>query len=442
MREIWQQANLEGRVLLVLAAALLIGAVSLAAARGPLALGVLAVLLAVGEVGARVAARLLSRREGLIAIDEVPPITEAMLDRFYDHGFDPELGWIRKANTAKKDRGRYAYHIDEHGSRMNPGHEHLPVTFSTYGDSYTFCREAEDSETWQWFLAERSGRHVLNFGVGNYGFDQALLRLEREYPANPTPVVIMGVVPQTFARNMSVWKHYNEFGNVLAFKPRFVVGDGDQVRLVRNPIRGREQFFRIADHLAEIQQNDYFYERRFKREALRSPFIAAWLVNWRSLVLGPAKLARRAASRFGVAEEAMSVLVSRYLDRGSVSQTAALVREIEPRRVFEYLVDRFVAAGERLGFVPVLAMLPMRDDLHWIRRYGNFYEHVLAAVGDRLIVVDAAPALLAAGPPRALYGEWHYSPRGNQVIADVIASRVVSLLSRLDAATPVAARIH
>jgi hypothetical protein len=442
VKELWRQADLEGRILLGLGGVVLAGLVVAALTRGPLAVAVLIAAMAVLESAAGAAARMLSRRDGLVAIDEVPRITAAMLDRFYVHGFDPELGWIRKANTFKKDLGRYAYRVDERGSRANPGHEKLPLTFSTYGDSYTFCREVEDSETWQWFLAERTGRQVLNFGVGNYGLDQAILRLEREYPSNPTPIVIVGVVPQTFARNLSVWKHYNEFGNVLAFKPRFVVDEVGQSRLVENPIRTREQFLRLADHLDAIQRDDYFYERRFTREALRAPFCAAWLVNWRSLALGPAKLLRRATTRFGLGDESVSVFVSRYLDRGSVAQTAALMRESEPRRVFEYLVDRLVAAGRRWSFVPVLAMLPMRDDLHWIRRYGLYYEDALAAIADRILVVDAAPALLTAGPTRTLYRQWHYSPRGNQIVADVVASRVSSLVAQVESARTVPLTAH
>lgn len=420
MMETWRRADLEGRLLLGTACAILLAVAGwLESTRGPLALVALAAGLLLAEAGARGGARLLAKRDGLVTIDEMPRVTNAMVDRFYDHGFDAELGWIRKANTSKKDLGRYAYRIDHRGSRANPGHEELPLTFSTYGDSYAFCREVEDNETWQWYLAERTGRNVLNFGVGNYGLDQALLRLEREYPSNPTPIVVMGIVPQTIARNLSVWKHYNEFGNVMAFKPRYVP-DGDRLRLLKNPIDSREKFLRIADYLPEIQRHDYFYERRFKREALRAPFLASWLINWRGFLLAPAKTARRAAARLGIMEETMSLIVSRYLDRGGVAQTAALVHEAEALHVFEGLVDRFAAAGRRLGFTPVLAMLPMRDDLHWIRRRGIFYAAALSKVSDRVIVVDAAAALLASGPVRLLYREWHYSPAGNQVVASVI----------------------
>ncbi len=74
---------------------------------------------------------------------------------------------------------------------------------------------------------------VDNFGVGNYGFDQALLRLERELPSLECRVVIMGVVPETISRVQSYWKHYFEYGNTLAFKPRFIL-EGD--RLVHHPL--------------------------------------------------------------------------------------------------------------------------------------------------------------------------------------------------------------
>ena len=156
--------------------------------------------------------------------DENPDIDEEGLKRFIEHGFDSELGWVRKPNTEHEEVGREGktkYHIGIHGSRLNPDHENLKKCISTYGDSFCFCRQNNDDTTWQWYLSELTNTNVLNFGVGNYGLDQSLLRVKREYHKEETPVVIMCVVPSTIVRVLCVWKHYNEYGNIFGFKPRF-----------------------------------------------------------------------------------------------------------------------------------------------------------------------------------------------------------------------------
>jgi len=39
--------------------------------------------------------------------DEIPTLSESGLKKFLPHGFDPELGWIRKPNTSHEEIGKY-----------------------------------------------------------------------------------------------------------------------------------------------------------------------------------------------------------------------------------------------------------------------------------------------------------------------------------------------
>lgn len=438
MKTTWRHASTEGRVLIAAALGASAAALGWLVSTGRLLDAVLLVAgLLAAEIAAMAAARLLSKKDGIVAIDETPRITEAMLDRFFEHGFDPELGWIRKPNTTKKDLGKYPYRIDERGSRANPGHERLPLLISTYGDSYTFCREVEDHETWQWHLAEATGSNVLNFGVGNYGFDQALLRFEREYGANPTPIVVMAVVPSTLARILSVWKHYNEFGNLFAFKPRYVL-EGDDLRLLPNPIDRREKFFALGEHLPAVQASDYFYGTRFQREALRPPYLVSSLVNWRGMLLGPAKAARRIAMRLRLDEAPFAAIIAR-LDGGSVRQVAALYAQAEPRRLLVRLAQEFAARVRARGAHPLVVFLPMKDDMFHMRRHGHFYDTAVREIARDVEVVDLAPALREAGPIPALYREWHYSPAANRIVGEVIARALQPLLAAVQRQKPRAA---
>ena len=79
------------------------------------------------------------------------------------------------------------------------------------------CRQVGDGETWESALGRKMRTGVLNYGVGNYGLDQALLRYEKTQLPDTVDTVVMAVVPETICRIQSYWKHYLEFGNIMAF---------------------------------------------------------------------------------------------------------------------------------------------------------------------------------------------------------------------------------
>jgi hypothetical protein len=159
--------------------------------------------------------------------DQKPVLSDYGLKKFLLQGFDQELGWVRKPNTEHFEYGKYGRTIwktNEKGSRLNPKFEDVKSKISCYGDSFTFCRQVNDDETWEYYLSKITKTNVLNFGVGNYGMDQAILRLQREFPKNQTEIVIIAVVPDSIRRILNVWKHYFEYGNTFGFKPRFILG--------------------------------------------------------------------------------------------------------------------------------------------------------------------------------------------------------------------------
>jgi len=202
----------------------------------------------------------------IIQKDESPKLSEDGLKNFFSHGYDPVLGWIRKPNSHNSEKGRdntTNWNINSRGSRTNPENEHLSSKISCYGDSFTFARQVNDDETWEYFLSKLLNTNVQNFGVGNYGLDQSLLRLKREFLKNKTEIVILSVVPDTISRIVSVWKHYYEYGNTFGFKPRFYLKN-NELCLFNNPIDTELKFQKYDSYLSEIQKFDFFYKRKFK----------------------------------------------------------------------------------------------------------------------------------------------------------------------------------
>ena len=162
----------------------------------------------------------------IISKDERPKLSKTGLKKFIHHGYDSELGWVRKPLTEHEEigkNGKTIWHIDKNGARNNPIIGFKEGKISCYGDSFTFARQVNDNETWNYYLSELTKTNIQNFGVGNYGIDQSLLRLKREFKKYPSDMVILGVVPDTISRILSVWKHYYEYGNTFGFKPRFEI---------------------------------------------------------------------------------------------------------------------------------------------------------------------------------------------------------------------------
>jgi hypothetical protein len=363
------------------------------------------------------------------AEDECPTPDGDSLRRFLDHGYDPVLGWDRKAGTAKtepvksvgEERRRFAestYTINERKARTNPGHEHLPVTISTYGDSFAFSRHVDDDETWQWYLSDRTGTNVVNFGVGNYGLDQAFLRLRREIEGQPSRVVVMMVVPETISRIINIWKHYSEYGNTLGFKGRFVLENGG-LRWLDNPIDQPEKFGDIPAHVKWIQRHDGCYRKKFRQDVIRLPYSAS-LVRDRSrrLPLLRALLARKLNRHDEeVANRPWELILQRnsefthelYRDAESVGLLCALIREF----------GRYV---RQFGSTPVFVFATYFEDVAFLAENHHFYQGVIDRVERELAVVDLGKAL--GGHPTLedlyvsrFYGA-HFSAAGNRFVAE------------------------
>ena len=213
--------------------------------------------------------------------DKFPIIDKHGLKKFMEHGFDPEFGWIRKPNTEHEENGKFGktnWHTNDVGARLNPGFENIPSAISCFGDSFTFSRQVNDNETWPNKLSALCNTNVLNRGIGNHGLDQAYLLMKREIPKHPTPVVIMGVVPDTISRILSRWKHFYEYGNTFAFKPAFHLIKGNLVLLPNLGVT-EENIINYKEKYREITESDFFYSRKFCDEIFSFPYFFSFFRN-------------------------------------------------------------------------------------------------------------------------------------------------------------------
>lgn len=352
--------------------------------------------------------------------DLSPAINPEGLRRFIESGWDPELGWTRKPNTSKEERGAEnritRYSIGPDSARVNPGFENASPAILLYGDSYAFARQVNDNETWAHFLSQSLGQNVVNKGVGNFGFDQALLRLEREQPEKTVRTVVIAVVPETICRVLSVWKHFSEYGNTLAVKPRFDLRP-DGLTLIENRIRTPDDFNRLDEHLSFFKEADFFYRRKFSRDMIRFPYLFHVLRNARrNLPLMAAALADKVT---GSKDRMMNQIM-----RNNIRLTAALYSENGPTALLDALIERYRSFAQTHGVRPVLIFVPQLHDLIYIRRYGHYYQAFLERVRKGgLEVVDLAPVLLTRASDRLYVNDifgGHLSVYGNRLVADAL----------------------
>ena len=367
----------------------------------------------------------------IIDKDEFPILSETALKKFISHGFDKELGWSRKANTSHEEIGKHnritKWTINSKTARTNPSFDELNSKISCYGDSFTFCRQVNDNETWEHFLSKLLDTNVPNFGVGNHGIDQSLLRLKRNFLLHKTDTVILTVVPDTISRIVSVWKHYYEYGNTFGFKPRFVLKN-NELQLIKNPIDDESKFYRYRDFLDEIRNNDFFYGKKFKKEKISFPYSVSVLKNARrnlSIIYWVYKINNLKKQNKDIS--AISWNPNKIIMDINLKWRLKLFEDNNVRKLFRKIIEEYVSYSKINGFTPVFAFIPQKDDLLFIKTKNNYYETFLKELSNinGLYVIDLTDCLIKIDNLEPLFSDdnsygGHYSKEGNQLIADKI----------------------
>ncbi|MCB0337276.1 MAG: hypothetical protein KDD62_13255, partial [Bdellovibrionales bacterium] len=164
--------------------------------------------------------------------------------------FDAGLGWKHPYQTKFGER---------------PRDLSFPQTWmATFGDSYTHCDQVQNNETYQHFLSKNLHMNVLNFGVGGYGTDQALLRFREAFPKVQSPVVAIGLITENINRIVNVFRKFYYPKTALSLsKPRFMLTKDQNLTLIPNPIQSSTEIEKLAnpEFLATLAPYDYWYNR-------------------------------------------------------------------------------------------------------------------------------------------------------------------------------------
>ena len=366
----------------------------------------------------------------IVEKDKIPILDKHGLSKFISHGFDPELGWVRKPNTSHDETGKFGktnWTINQFCARTNPNFDNLESNTSCYGDSFTFSRQVNDDETWVHYLSEFTNSNVINFGVGNYGVDQALLRLKREFPKHPTKIVIMGVVPETICRIVSVWKHYYEYGNTFGFKPRFILKN-NSLNLIENIIDSKDKFEKYQNYLEDINRYDFFYKNKFLKEKISFPYCITILKNLRrnfGIINWVQKINQRKNNNFDCTDiewNTMKIIMKINLD-----WRVKLFQDNETCELLKQILVEYANYGKKQNFKPVFIFLPQKDDILFIKKNFNFYHNFVNELKkiENLFCIDITKDMINIKEIDRMFSDnneygGHYSKDGNQKVAELI----------------------
>lgn len=360
--------------------------------------------------------------------DESPTFDTQALQKFMDYSFDPHLGWVRRPNSSgieNGQKGQITFHIDAAGSRANTLSK-APPFMAAFGDSYTFCRQVEDDETWEAQLSQQKGFGVLNFGVGNYGVDQALLRYESMALPDTVRIVVMGFVPETICRIHSYWKHYLEFGNTFAFKPRFMLDSEGRLILLENLVRSAEDFSVLHEKLPEIREADGFYKKKFRSHQFRFPYTFSLMRNpLKQSMLIFAVAIRGLWRALGISGDRVENFPFTLVMKNNLRDAYRLYSDSKSTALLSAVLLRFKEEAQRRGHIPLVVVMPQLLDLKLNKNKAVPYQDYFSALARQLPVLDLTGKFVDAGFEKLYVNDQyggHLSADGNLVVAEEISN--------------------
>lgn len=365
----------------------------------------------------------------ITARDTCPDLDAKALSKFIKTSYDPELGWVRKPNTEGRDKlgnSFTTFSMDDNGCR-NDTNRGTPPRIAVFGDSYAFCRQVYDNETWEHHLGQSLGIDVLNYGVGNYGVDQALLRMEREQIPDSVDVTVMAFVPETICRVLSYWKHYLEFGNTFAFKPRFVL-NGDGLTLIPNAMRKSEDYQLYETHLARVASNDFFYEYKFRRLQFRLPYTLSFFRSpVRHCRLLFALMKRSLYRIVGIRKVEIEDLPFSEVMWFNTNQAYDLYRDADATALLRAIFVRFAEHSKKTGCKPLVMVMPQLTDLEMPNEKredcARFYRELNLEVPTLDLTDHFSDDELKTMYTNDQYGG-HFSSEGNRKVAKVVEQHI------------------
>ncbi len=316
--------------------------------------------------------------------------------------FHPVLGWDFPPGVAYRDFQGIIYNHDPDGSRRTcTTFRTTPIL--TYGDSFTYCDQVPDDQTWQTHLANKLGVNVLNFGVDGYGTDQAYLKYQF-YGNRSAKLVMLGILPENINRVVNIFRPFYVYEEPWGLtKPMFVKTEKG-FHLIPNPLDSALEIDKLSDQafLKQLGELDYWYCLDKRMPSFTFPYVIS-LYKWR-----------------------------KYLGLSSSSpirNRLNLYSDPHALGVMCHVVDLFVETARSRGAVPIVVIMPHKDYVIEVIENGisdadNLLRYLRA---KKIAYIDAIQVMAQMKPTRRQLEKWyegHATVEGNRILANIIFDRL------------------
>lgn len=317
--------------------------------------------------------------------DEFPSFDKNKFNNYIKNSYDKNLGWIRKPNTKGFDtsgKKKIKYIIDSDGSRKS-NYKNKKKLGASFGDSYVFGREVENSQTWQENISKKENFCILNFGLGNYGLDQAIIKYKNTRLKSSNKFVIMGMVPENICRIQSEWKHFNEFGNIHGFKPKYYLKKNKLI-LRKNPISKKTKVENLNKIIKKIMVTDRFYNEKFNKKAFKFPYTFKFFKDFKfNLKIIYIYLIKNSGDR-------NNFYMLEVMKR-NILQSHNMYKEEYSQKLFLKLIEKLVTIAKKRNHKVFLVIIPQYLDVKFEGTnifYKEFFKKYVSKKIDLLDLTD------------------------------------------------------
>ncbi|HEB72742.1 MAG TPA: hypothetical protein ENI77_08995 [Nitrospirae bacterium] len=305
------------------------------------------------------------------------------------------ISWSNSFQSANSIENKNVYGV----SRPTP-YSSDNILISTYGDSFTYCQDVKDSETWQYYLSQNTDSKALNYGVKGYGTGQALLKLmERLKAGHKTRIVILGILSENIARVVNLNnKYYWSTGSYRNFKPA-LVKDGASYKWVGDYIKRLSYKEGRLEAINAVEQYDFWYSQNKYRPKIGFPYLISAVDTIRYFLF----------------------YVKRWPDLWQDKNAVDIMRHI---------LDNFYKLSKKHKFIPVILFIPHGYDLKRKEKgletsYARFKNEIKKENGGKFdLVIDASQGDYDSSKFHLKPYVGHASAFGNRWIAKAVYSEL------------------
>ena len=272
-----------------------------------------------------------------------------------------------------------------------------------FGDSFSHSDEVLDNETWGEILAKKMKCPIYNYGVGGYGSDQSLLKLQRilSHPTNnfnKSKTIFFGVYQEMLRRNLSAsWVFYCCPDEKNSLKPYFVSEDGQSLKLIEIPDNI------ILENVIKHHKFDYYYPHYDNK--ISFPFLISIVKNLHSRLSNS--------------------------DSKEIIYPGHVVYSIpKALKIQKLIMIEASKIANKFGYDIVFVFFPTPDQAYnHFNHYKLFHDEIVEQFNSNknITVIDLYPELVkkSASTNRSLRApEGHYDVEGNKYIADIIFNAI------------------